>query len=460
MTRTLNDAFGLGLSQRSVDFVIPRLDADSPLCIDPFLMFKSPRADLRAAHQDLLNVFGEVFAAFAAGDRARAVELVDFPEVNEVRLGYATSGNPGRGIGRSLSKLVVETLEASPALLDRGLRHVEELQLFAVGIAEDRISDLAANVLKDFLLKYTQEQAQLWGIPTSDGVPLEHIWDTATRTWTDRYVCMPVDPQTNAGILLVPRWIVRRLPWINYDDYETSTLRLFLGDRKRLKAGVAKPRGVEITRSNVHLVERYIDRKEKERAQARPIARLERISPDEASTSDSGATASLLEELPPGPAQAGAFQRVVLETLNTALEPELVDGMEQVRTDSGVEIRDLIFTNNSDLPFLRYLMHNHGCHTIIFECKNKTELQIDDVNQLANYLGDALGYCGFLVGRGPASQAILRKCRATYNKGQPHRVVLPLCDQDLVAMVRAKDAGLSASDVLRRRYRQLMEMID
>jgi hypothetical protein len=43
---------------------------------------------------------------------------------------------------------------------ERGVRHVEEMQLLASHIGPDRVSDIAANVLKQFLIEYTQRQAE------------------------------------------------------------------------------------------------------------------------------------------------------------------------------------------------------------------------------------------------------------------------------------------------------------
>ena len=201
MARWLTDTFQLQLNQREVDFVIPRLDADIPLCIDPFLLYKSRRAELRAAHALLLTLFNEAFAAFRNGDHERAARLIDFPEVPEIRFGYARQSVAGRGIGAVLAQLVMDTLRQSPALVERGIRHVEELQLFSSGIAEDRISDLAANAIKGYLVTYTQAQCETWSIPAQDAVPLEHIWDADSSRWVRRYVRVPVDPETGVAVL-------------------------------------------------------------------------------------------------------------------------------------------------------------------------------------------------------------------------------------------------------------------
>jgi hypothetical protein len=457
MPRSLNDVFGLNLLQREVDFVLPRLDGDLPLCIDPFLLYKSRQPELLEAHSQLLAIFRQVFAAFEAKDPARAAALVDFPEASEIRLGYAKAGNSGRGMGSTLGRLVVETLESSPTLVRRGLRHVEELQLFSVGIGPDRISDLAGNVLKDFLISYTKRQAEIWKIPTSI-VPLSHIWQIEDGQWVDRYDEVPMDPVTSLPILLVPRWIVRRLPWINYGDYEASTLRAHLSPRSgRGGSGVSKPAGVALSRQDVSLVDRYVTTKERNAASARPTGSSS-VAP-----ADTGPAALLLSELAsvtPGRPDAYRFQRLILRAINELFEPDLVDGREQVRTEAGIEIRDVVFSNDSDLPFLRYLANNHGSHVIVFECKNKLRLDTNDVNQLANYLGDPMGYTGILLSRGAAPDSVMRKCIATYVKSTPHRVVLVLTDSDIEAMYAAKAVGRAPAGVLRRKYRDLMEAVD
>ena len=69
-----------------------------------------------------------------------------------------------------MTTLILETLQGSPGLQERGVRHVEEIQLLSAGIGPDRVSDIAANVLKRFLIGYTQRQCDIWNLdrrPTS-----------------------------------------------------------------------------------------------------------------------------------------------------------------------------------------------------------------------------------------------------------------------------------------------------
>lgn len=455
--RWLHSEFQLSLSQREVDFVIPRLDADLPLAIDPFLLFKSRRPDLQSAHAELLAMFQAAFDRFKVGDESGARELLRFPEVPEIRFGYANESIHGSGVGDVLSGLTVEVLRRSPALVERGLRHIEELQLFSVGIGPDRISDVVAGVLKRFLVEYTRRQAEQWSIPSTDGAPLPHVWDSESASWRDEYVSLPVDPATGVPILLVPRWIVRRLPWINYPDFSRIELARFLKGKTR-PSEPGKPAGVAITLHDVHLVDEYVDRKEREGSQAQPDP------PPLLATTPYAAGENLLaaiQALPVGLAGAYEYQRLVLALFNSLFEPELVDGEAQVRTASGVEIRDLVYTNNSERAFLRFLQTEHSNLFVLFDCKNVAKLEADDVNQVANYLGDPLGRCGFIVTRKSPRESDFKKARATYNKGSPRKVVLILSDEDLRIMVEMKRLGARHPvDHLQRLYRAFVQSIE
>jgi len=168
-----------------------------------------------------------------------------------------------------------------------------------------------------------------------------------------------------------------------------------------------------------------------------------------------------IEKLPSGKAGAYEYQRLILSLFNSLFEPELVDGEAQVRTATGVEIRDLVYTNNSDRPFLRFLLTEHGNLLVVFDCKNVRALAPADVNQMANYLGDPMGRCGFIVMRHAPTESELKKARATYNKGSPRKVILFLTDEDLRIMVGLKRGGTRHPvDHLQRRYREFVQSIE
>lgn len=134
-----------GISQFEVDFVIPRVGIDLPIGIDPFLLFKSRDTILANLHTSILKVFNKGIEFVRDKKISEAKQLFDFPEVAEIGLGYSKKSKQGSGVGNFLSQLIIETLIDSPALQERGIKHIEEMQLVSVGIGADRISDIAAN---------------------------------------------------------------------------------------------------------------------------------------------------------------------------------------------------------------------------------------------------------------------------------------------------------------------------
>jgi hypothetical protein len=177
-----------------VDFVIPRLGVDIPLGIDPFLLYKSRNPIFVELHSIVLKTFNAGIEALLREDKPSARYLFDLPEVAEIGLGYTKKGKRGSGVGDFLATLIMETLEDSPALMERGIHHIEEMQLVSIGIGADRISDITANLIKQFLIDYTQKQCELWDIPLRSGVPLYHIFDLKRLEWYDDYVDLPISP--------------------------------------------------------------------------------------------------------------------------------------------------------------------------------------------------------------------------------------------------------------------------
>ncbi len=252
-----------------------------------------------------------------------------------------------------MTELIIETLADSKPLLQKGVRHIEEMQLYSAHIGPDRVSDIAANVLKEFLIGYTQRQCGMWNISLVSGVPVHHVLSRRDMEWHDGYFDLPVSPHDGMPILLVPRRVVRTLPWINYNDFLRMEFSSYLrakrvrqrlsekGDPTVQSGPLSKETVAQIARRDVERVERYVSAKEGAAAEAQPSL------PYLAQNSLSSETIELqgrLEVIPTGKEYASSFQRIVLEILNFLFNPELIDGSMEVRTHDGTERRDIIFT--------------------------------------------------------------------------------------------------------------------
>ncbi len=446
-----------GISQYQVDFVIPRVGVDVPVGIDPFLLYKSRDAEYRKLHQLLLGSFNAGIDAVRRRSLDEATRIFDYPEVAPIGLGYTRASKRGSGVGSRLSRLIIDTLLASPALQERGVRHVEEMQLLSAGIGPDRISDITANILKRFLVEYTQRQCGIWNLQMQRGVPLTHIYNHESHEWDDSHEDLPVSRLDGSPILFVPRRLVRVLPWINYESFLRTEFAAYLAARRQsLERSVAvglagKNQVVIVTRNDLGLVERYVRSREQQAADARPA--LDYI--DEDACKEAEALKDKLAKTPTGREHAAEYQRVVLEILNYLFNPELIDGQPEVRTMDGTERRDIIFTNDSDETFWEYVRTAHDGILLMFEAKNTDELDLAAINQTATYLGDRIGRLGIVVTRQEPSEAVRRKIFSVWNDSGPNRkVILTLSDQNLRDLLDVRCRNGSPTKWMQSHYRK------
>ncbi len=445
-----------GVSQYEVDFVIPRLGVDVPLGIDPFLLFKSRIPEFQQLHRILIDVFQAGVSAIKAGRIADASHLFQFPEVSEIGLGYTRGGKRGSGVGSFLTELILETLRNSTPLLDRGVRHIEELQLVSVGIGPDRVSDISASLIKGFLIEYTQKQCAIWSIPLTEAVPIPHIFDPSQLEWSDGYFDLPVSPHDGSPIILVPRRIVRALPWINYDDFVKLEFAAYLrakavkGRSGSGKIGVPKKDIIAVSRKELERVDKYIRVKEESAVEAQPTSLA--TEPD-GITAEATQLKNRLQNIPIGASDATTYQQTVLEILNFLFNPELIDGELEVRTIDGTERRDIVFTNDSDQTFWTYVRGEHSALYLMFETKNTQDIGPAALNQTATYLGDRLGRLGLIVTRIPPGESSQRKAFSIYNDSSPRKIILFLSDDDLLTMLSVKSGGKNAMRHIQDLYR-------
>jgi hypothetical protein len=174
---------------------------DLPLFIDPFLIFNSKKKDYRALHQVILT-----YVAFL---RDRSLEKsvntgllrswYCFPEVKQTWLGYSEFGNSGRGPGMEFAKALNDNLGGVFSDFDKKSvcksPHLEKLCLIKDNIGRDNVSDFVTNLIKGYLLRYTEafatkhikkENLQSFTVPHVD-------FNYTTSTWTAVSFQLPAD---------------------------------------------------------------------------------------------------------------------------------------------------------------------------------------------------------------------------------------------------------------------------
>lgn len=256
----------------------PVLTVDTPLFIDPFLIYDHERGPFRGSHSEILRFFKHCFKLIAqSGGRPdsiryqkAAADLVS-PEVQELCLGYAQGGTKGAGSGTELGSIMAEAIwEAINAGL-RNVDHFEEVSILRENIGPDRISDITASILRHRLAKYTAQVCRSNRISTRRTLCDRAEFDFGANRWKRAFLDLPINPYSGRPILLTPEFYLRDLPTLEPDDffefcvqYEAETLRREFN--LDLTRHVPKSLIITIARRHIEWVRRYVQHKEAQRS--------------------------------------------------------------------------------------------------------------------------------------------------------------------------------------------------
>ena len=203
-----SEFFSLERSQAELDFVDVSNNYDTPVYVDPYAI--EIRDDIWAAQasEHIRSFFKEVLDALREQNTARAVALMShLREPKETFLGVSRGDPKGRGVGKEQAQQLIAAIRQSRAYSTGLLSDLSEMALYVDGIDKDKISDLTTNIIRGLLAEYTNQQCDIYDVPTSRyvGPPM---WHTGRANWISRELMLPRiedDP-----VLLVPKYIVRR----------------------------------------------------------------------------------------------------------------------------------------------------------------------------------------------------------------------------------------------------------
>ena len=444
----LNDYYGILLLQDKVDFAIPFIDEDIPLYVDPFLLWKSPSQMDNGIHTTIIDAFNYLGYLTNKANRACAMsQLIVASECDAVGLGSSKT-RKGRRIGENIANEILSLFENIPQLKTSGFTHIEEVQLLVDKIAKDRISDIACNFMSSFLIDYTQQNCIEAGIPM-ERVEKVVVYDTKNHCFKEEDVQLPVNPNTHEPIWLVPKRWLRFSNWISQDDYfsnyysENVDKGAFFKDRIKV---------LMYNRSNYEMVKCYIEERERSFDDCHNDPLFMQIP-----VSSAKRKMVSISKLPTGKTGNAdkKYEDYVVQLMASLLYPHLDFAQSQSRTESGTQIRDLVFYNNQSLPFFKDIYDTYGSDQIVFELKNVDSLDRDNVNQLNRYLNDNLGKFGVFVTRHRPNKAI-KKHLVDIWSGQ-RKCILVLDDNDLQMMVDIfENKQRQPYEVIKKKYAEFM----
>jgi hypothetical protein len=204
---------------------------DLPLFIDPFLLFNSENPAYQALHESIIRYLK--FLREKSDTGAIRPGLLkgwfQFPEVKQNWLGYSLVGNQGSGLGANFARSLRANLTTLFANFGEEQvtrsSHLEKLCLVESGVGRDNISDFTANLIKGFLLNYTEEFARVHVAPKyRKSFVVEKVeFNYGTETWASKSFDLP--SLGGDFVILTPKDILTKDEgWINkqdlYGDFE------------------------------------------------------------------------------------------------------------------------------------------------------------------------------------------------------------------------------------------------
>jgi len=439
----LNDYHNLPFTQEQVEFAIPFLDEDIPLCLDPFLLWKSPSQQDNSLHISIINSFNYLGSLFLKNEKRAVHILKEISECDEVGLGNSKTKH-GKKIGDKMAQTVLSTFKNIPQIQKQGFTHIEELQLLVENFSKDRVSDISCNFIKSFLIDYTIQQCEEYKIPI-ELVKIQYF-DTKKLKIVNEKITLPINPNTKEPILLIPKRWLRFVPYINFEDYFQEYILI----SKKLLEGKTIPRVqiLEYNRKNYDQVQTYIKRKQIEQKDCKNDPLFTQIP-----VLSSKRKLSTIIKLPTGKTDNAdqEYENNLCPLLASILYPELDFAQAQSRTYEGVLIRDLIFYNNTSHKLLNEAYNKYGSKQIVFELKNVKEVSTTHINQLNRYLSNEFGDFGIIFTRNKPPKNVFKNTVDLW-AGQ-RKCILILDDEDLKFMCQVyEDKQRKPIDVINKKY--------
>ncbi|MCH9050904.1 MAG: hypothetical protein IIA72_07470 [Proteobacteria bacterium] len=410
------------------------------------MLWRSPSQQDQALHTSLINAFNHLGYLVKQGKDEKAIAtLIAASECDEIGLG-SSANRRGKRIGRAKAKEILSLFKSIPQYENKGFRHFEEIQFFVDGISKDRVSDISCSFIKSFLIDFTIDQCTRLGIPTK-ACRVDNVYDYRKNEFVSQEgVEVPVNPHDGKALIFVPKRWLRFTPWINYDDYFSRHC-----PQDEISHAAEELGRVEVlnyNREHYGVVEDYIATKERTQEDCHNDPLFSQIPVISAKRK-----LAIIRKLPTGKTDNAdkQYEDALGALLPSLLYPKLDFAQVQVRTVSGVSIRDLIFYNTRASEFLTELLNDYGSKQITMEMKNVNAVEREHIDQLNRYLSDELGKFGLLITRNPLKRAEFKRTIDLW-AGQ-RRAVVVLTDADIEQMVEVFESKQrDPLDIINKKY--------
>ena len=458
------DHFGVGLTQPELDFVNIPLDEDLPVYLDPFAISLYSDELSSQCNDAVVAFFQATINAIRVGDNSRAERMLQrLSEPNETHLGVSSGAPQGRGVSGKQAFDLYRNIAASKAAKTGLVSELSECDLFINGVGPDKVSDMTTNIIRRYLIEYTQRQCDLHNITLIHKIPSGFIWDETRNIWREEYAYLPT--YNGQKLLLVPKNFVRRSLAMNSQEYLNKHVLEYL-QAEHLQAGSAL---VEVFKngnrrvSKVSLRDHYPCNKDwmaefsaqhpevlkNYKKMAEHLAKKERKAEADFLNGDfdeevfAEALIESLKTIPPGNNTATDFHNLTKGIVEFLFWPNLINPEKECEINDGRKRIDIMYTNSAQDGFFSRALKapQIGAIKIPVECKNYSKDPANpELDQIAGRFAPNRGWLGFMIYRTTSDyDLLLKRCHDT--AVEKRGFVVPLGDSQITEMLKDVATG-------------------
>lgn len=269
--------------------------SDLPLFIDPFLLFNSNKPEYQGLHDGIVEYLRFLRDKASPDlDPGLLTSWYCFKEVKQNWLGFTEFGNEGAGLGKAFANALNDSLghilsNLGSETVTRGT-HLEKALLLGGRVGRDSVSDFTTNLIKHYLLGYTQRFARqhLDASDCAEFAVARAVFSYRTETWqTERYylpqlrddfvLLTPIDILTRDDTWICHSDMIRNfsaLPAAVEDDALRAQINNYFGGllSKKSTANEKAAAAQRVIRAFPQLIDLYIKIKEDTGDEARSVS--------------------------------------------------------------------------------------------------------------------------------------------------------------------------------------------
>lgn len=475
----ISERFGLGKSQYELDFVDIDTNIDMPLFLDPYYISKQEFPLAEESFRSLKSYFEFLLKLLRQGKKEEARELFGYlGEPNEICLGMSKGVPAGHGMGLMDANKIFKSLVKSKAFETGLMEDIEDCRIFVPNVDRDKVSDMTANIIRKQLIKYTQEQCELWGIPLTDGVASGHFWESKSKAWENSYTKMLVID--GKKYILVPKRIVSFSKHYTSEEYlQHFVLSYMQSEHLRLNSPLVRERKDKsryVTKKDIKELDLKLNGVDKERLaeftvkypdvfadfKKKTIEKISTISNEEISEIKVSDVIGYLKQkligIPVGNKHATEYHHTILGIMELLFYPSLAMPTIEQEIHNGRKRIDIVFDNCAEKGFFKRLLDDMPCRYIMIECKNyKNDIKNPELDQLAGRFSPNRGKFGISACRKIDDLDLyLMRCADTYKDDRG--LIIPLTDDDFLQMLGSFENSGSDKweEILQKRYHDVV----